>query len=449
MSKLKVPGPPKSHFIFGNLPDFQKNPPEYILKIVKEYGNISAINLAGFLCVIVNEPEIIKDIMMTNQKQFVKAHAFRILQKLLGQGLLTSEGEFHKRQKRLAQPAFFKTRIHSYAPSMVDYTNKLQQNWKEGETIDIHEEMTSVTLGIVAKTLFNAEVGTEEAREIGDALTKALGIFDEVLASPFADILLKIPFLPVTLRFKSALKKLDKVIYRTIDEHRKSGKDQGDFLSMLMLAKDEEGTGTMTDKQLRDEAITIFLAGHETTANALSWTLYLLAKNPDKKEKLLAEIDSVLGEKSPTAEDVPKLEYALMVFSEALRMYPPVWWTGRENLSEYKIGDYSFKKGTIFVISQYAMHHDTRFYPDPYNFRPERWLPEESESKPKFAFFPFGAGIRICIGNQFAEQEAILVLASLFQKWDFHTEEKKEVLSTMLTLRPKDGMKMRLMKRKK
>ncbi|MBP7280719.1 MAG: cytochrome P450 [Leptospiraceae bacterium] len=449
MSKLKVPGPPKSHFIFGNLPDFQKNPPEYILKIVKEYGNISAINLAGFLCVIVNEPEIIKDIMMTNQKQFVKAHAFRILQKLLGQGLLTSEGEFHKRQKRLAQPSFFKTRIHSYAPSMVDYTNKLQQNWKEGETIDIHEEMTSVTLGIVAKTLFNAEVGTEEAREIGDALTKALGIFDEVLASPFADILLKIPFLPVTLRFKSALKKLDKVIYRTIDEHRKSGKDQGDFLSMLMLAKDEEGTGTMTDKQLRDEAITIFLAGHETTANALSWTLYLLAKNPDKKEKLLAEIDSVLGEKSPTAEDVPKLEYALMVFSEALRMYPPVWWTGRENLSEYKIGDYSFKKGTIFVISQYAMHHDTRFYPDPYNFRPERWLPEESESKPKFAFFPFGAGIRICIGNQFAEQEAILVLASLFQKWDFHTEEKKEVLSTMLTLRPKDGMKMRLMKRKK
>jgi cytochrome P450 len=449
MSKSKVPGPPKSHFIFGNLPDFQKNPPEYILKIAKEYGNISAINLAGFLCVIVNEPDEIKDIMMTNQKQFIKAHAFRILKKLLGEGLLTSEGEFHKRQKRLAQPAFFKARVNSFGSGMVDYTNKIQTNWNDGDTLDLHTEMTNVTLGIVAKTLFNTEVGTDESREIGEALTAGLGIFDEVLASPFADIILKIPFLPITMKFKKAVKKLDKIIYRIIDEHRRNGKDQGDFVSMMMLAKDEEGTGSMTDKQLRDEAMTIFLAGHETTANALCWTIYLLAKNPDKREKFLAEIDSVLGSRAPTAEDVPKLEYALMVFSESLRMYPPVWWTGRENLSEYKIGDYTFKKGTIFVISQYAMHHDTRFYPDPYVFRPERWLPEESEAKPKFAFFPFGAGIRMCIGNQFAEQEAILVLASLAQKWIFHTDETKEVLSTMLTLRPKDGMKVRLERRKK
>lgn len=449
MSKSKVPGPPKSHFIFGNLKDFQKNPPEYILNTAKEYGNISAIDLAGFLCIIVNEPEVIKDIMMTNQKQFVKAHAFRILKKLLGEGLLTSEGEFHKRQKRLAQPAFFKQRINSYGSKMVDYTNKIQNNWVSGETLDLHTEMTNVTLGVVAKTLFNTEVGTEESREIGEVLTAGLGIFDEVLASPFADFILKIPFLPITMKFNKAVKKLDKIIYRIIDEHRKNGKDQGDFVSMMMLAQDEEGTGSMTNKQLRDEAMTIFLAGHETTANALCWTFYLLAKNPDKREKFLAEIDSVLGGREPTVEDVPKLEYALKVFSESLRMYPPVWWTGRENLAEYKIGDYTFKKGTIFVISQYAMHHDTRFYEDPYVFRPERWLPEESDSKPKFAFFPFGAGIRMCIGNQFAEQEAILVLASLSQKWIFNTDENKEVLSTMLTLRPKDGMKMKLEKRKK
>ncbi len=449
MSKLKVPGPPKGHFIFGNLFDFQKNPPEYILSIAKQYGNISAINLAGFLCILVNEPEIIKDIMMTNQKQFVKAHVFRILKKLLGDGLLTSEGEFHKRQKRLAQPSFFKTRVNSYGSGMVDYTNKIQNNWKDGDDLDIQIEMANVTLGIVAKTLFNTDVGTDESREIGEALTDALGIFDKVIDSPFADYILKIPFLPITMRFKKALKKLDSIIYRIIDEHRKHGKDQGDFVSMMMLAKDEEGTGSMTDKQVRDEAMTIFLAGHETTANALCWTLYLLAKNPDKRKKFLAEIDSVLGGREPTVEDVPKLEYALMVFSESLRMYPPVWWTGRENLSEYKIGDYTFKKGTIFVISQYAMHHDTRFYPDPYVFRPERWLPEESEAKPKFAFFPFGAGIRMCIGNQFAEQEAILVLASLSQKWIFHTDETKEFVSTTLTLRPKNGMKMKLERRKR
>ncbi|MBK8397678.1 MAG: cytochrome P450 [Leptospiraceae bacterium] len=449
MSKVKVPGPPKSHFIFGNLSDFQKNPPEYILNTAKKYGNISAIDLAGFLCVIVNEPEVIKDIMMTNQKQFVKAHAFRIFKKLLGEGLLTSEGEFHKRQKRLAQPAFFKQRIHSYGPGMVDYINRTQTSWKDGETIDLHTQMTDLTLGVVTKTLFNTEVGTAESRALAESITAALEIFDEVLASPFADFILKIPFLPITMRLKKAIKKLDKILYQIIDEHRTHGGDQGDFISMMMLAKDEEGTGSMSNKQIRDEAITIFLAGHETTANALCWTFYLLAKNPDKRKKFLAEIDSVLGGKKPTVEDVPKLTYTLMVFSEALRMYPPVWWTGRENLEEYTIGDYKFKKGTIFVISQYAMHHDERFYSDPYTFRPERWLPEEADARPKFAFFPFGAGIRMCIGNQFAEQEAILALASLSQDWLLHIEEEKQVLSTMLTLRPKDGMKVKLERRKK
>lgn len=449
MSKRKVPGPPKSHFIFGNLKDFQKNPPEYIRQVTKEYGNISAIDLAGFLCVIVNEPDVIKDIMMTNQKQFVKAHAFRIFKSLLGEGLLTSEGEFHKRQKRLAQPAFFKQRIGTYAPTMVSYADKFQNQWSDGGTIDLHVEMTNVTLGVVAKTLFNTEVGTEQSREVAETITAALGIFDEVLASPFADFILKIPFLPITIRFKKAVKRLDKIIYHIIEEHRKVGTDQGDFISMMMLAKDEEGTGSMSNKQLRDEAITIFLAGHETTANALCWTFYLLSKNPDKRKKFLEEIDRVLQGRKPTVEDIPKLEYTLMVFSEALRMYPPVWWTGRENLEEYKIGDYSFKKGTIFVISQYAMHHDERFYTDPYVFRPERWLQEEADTRPKFAFFPFGAGIRMCIGNQFAEQEAILVLASISQKWILNSVEDKEVQSTMLTLRPKDGMNMKLESRKR
>ncbi len=368
------------------------------------------------------------------------------MQFAIGEGLLTSEGEFHLRQRRLAQPAFHRQRIANYATTMTDYAQRTGERWQDGATLDISQEMMRLTLAIVGKTLFDADV-EKEAEEIGEALTTSMELFDR-FTLPFNALLEKIPFSPSVKRFEQAKARLDATIYRLIAEHRANG-DSGDLLSMLILAQDTEGDGgRMSDLQLRDEAMTIFLAGHETTANALTWTWYLLSQHPEVEKKMQAEIDTVLAGRAANAEDWPKLRYTEMVLAEAMRMYPPAWIMGRRALHDYQIGEYFVPANSIILASPYIMHHDPRYYPDPDRFDPQRWTAEARESRPKFAYFPFGAGPRICIGEQFAWMEGVLLLATLAQKWQLRLVPGHPVeMQPLVTLRTKHGMRMTLHKR--
>ncbi|MGH9847761.1 MAG: cytochrome P450, partial [Blastocatellia bacterium] len=359
--------------------------------------------------------------------------------RLLGEGLLTSESEFHLRQRRLAQPAFHRQRIAGYATTMVEFATKMRDQWRPGETRDIAREMMRLTLAIAGKTLFGADV-TGEADEIGRALDVTMQAFNR-LTLPFSNLIERLP-LPSVRRFARAKERLDATIYRMIRERRASGEDQGDLLSMLVQARDEEGDGTgMTDEQLRDEAMTIFLAGHETTANALTWTWYLLSQYPAVEARLHAEIDEVSNGRLPTAEDFPRLKYAEMVLAESMRLYPPAWIIGRRALSDYSIDGYRIPAGSILLMSQYVVHHRAEYFPDPFRFDPERWTPEAKESRPQFSYFPFGGGPRLCIGEQFAWMEGVLVLAAIAQRWRLLATETPRI-HPLITLRPKGGLRM-------
>jgi len=301
------------------------------------------------------------------------------------------------------------------------------------------QEMMRLTLAIVAKTLFSTDVDSE-ADEIGVALTEVFSLF-EIILMPFSEVLEKLP-LPAVRRFKRARKRLDETIYRLITERRASGNDAGDLLSMLLLAQDEEGSGGMTDEQVRDEALTLFLAGHETTADALTWTWYLLSQNPEAQAAFHAELDRVLGGRLPSFEDLPQLRYTESVFAEALRLYPPAWGIGRRALEDYPIGDFVIPARSVVLMSPYVVHRDLHWYPDPLTFRPERWSVEDP-SRPKFAYFPFGGGARVCIGERFAWMEGTLLLAAIGQRWRLRLEPGHPVeRHARITLRPKHGMRM-------
>jgi cytochrome P450 len=354
---------------------------------------------------------------------------------------LTSEGEFHLRQRRLAQPAFHRQRIAGYAATMVEYAGRACDRWRAGETRDVGREMMRLTLAIAGKTLFDANV-EGEADEIGKALTTTFELFN-TLTLPFRQLLEHLP-LPAGKRFLKARERLDATIYRIINERRASGEDRGDLLSMLIAARDEEGDGSgMTDEQLRDEAMTIFLAGHETTANALTWTWYLLSQHPEIEARFHAEVDETLKGALPIAEDFPRLRYTEMVFAEVMRLYPPAWVIGRRALGDHQIDGYKIPARSILLISPYVTHHDARFYPDPFRFDPERWTPEARESRPKFSYFPFGGGPRVCIGESFAWMEGALVLATIARRFRMRLAPGHPVeMRPLVTLRPKHGMRM-------
>jgi cytochrome P450 len=330
---------------------------------------------------------------------------------------------------------------------MVERAARHSARWQDGETRDIAHEMMRLTLAIVGQSLFDAEVESE-ADEIGSALTEIMELF-QMLLLPYSEYLEKLP-LPVNRRFRRARASLDSVIYRIIEERHASGTDRGDLLSMLLLAQDEESdTGGMTDEQLRDEVMTIFLAGHETTANALAWTWYLLAQNPEAERKLHAEIDSVLTHgRLPTIQDLPQLRYTEMILAEAMRLYPPAWVIGRLAIKDYAVGEYVAEAGTLILLSQYVMHRDPRFYPNPLRFDPERWTAEAKDARPPYAYFPFGGGARRCIGEGFAWMEGTLLLASIARRWRMRLVPGHTVKEhPRITLRPKHGIRMTMEER--
>jgi cytochrome P450 len=441
MTATMHPPGPRQSFPLSGIFAYRRGPLPFFQSLADRYGDISYFRLGPQPAFFFNHPDYIKEILVTNHQNFMKGLALQRAKRLLGEGLLTSEGEFHRRQKRLAQPAFHRQRVASYAEVMTAYASQTSEGWHDGATLDISEEMMRLTLGIVGKTLFDADV-VSDAQEVGQAMTVVMDLFNTITV-PFFDLLQKLP-LPQFRRFDNAKVRLDAIIYRLIEERRRSGQDRGDLLSMLLLAQDTEGDGgQMTDEQLRDELMTIFLAGHETTANALTWTWYLLSQNPEVETKLHAEIDEVLSGRLPVFEDVSGLKYTEMVLAESMRLYPPAWAIGRMALNEFEIGGYLVPKKSLVLMSQFVMHHDHRYFADPLRFDPERWSPEARESRPQFSYFPFGGGPRRCIGEGFAWMEGILLIASLARQWQLRLEPNHPVeLKPVITLRPKHGMRM-------
>ncbi|MEO6726523.1 MAG: cytochrome P450 [Blastocatellia bacterium] len=419
----------------------RRNPIQFLTKVAEQYGDIAFFKLGPQPVVLLNHPDHIRDVLITHNKNFMKGEGLQRAKRLLGEGLLTSEGEFHLRQRRMAQPAFHRQRVAGYATTMVEYAVRTRESWQSGEERDVSREMMRMTLGIAGKTLFDADVETE-ADEIGNALSQAMEVFN-YLTLPFSQLLERLP-IPAMKRFRQGRERLDLTIYRMIAERRASGEDRGDLLSMLMQARDVEGDGSgMTDAQLRDEVMTIFLAGHETTATALTWTWYLLSQHPDIEARFHAEVDQVLNGNLPTVEDYPRLRYTEMIFAESMRLYPPAWIIGRRALGDYRLGDYQIPARAIILMSQYVMHHNSKYFPSPERFDPERWTPEAREARPKFSYFPFGGGPRLCIGESFAWMEGVLVLATLAQQWRLRLVPGHPIeMQPLVTLRPKHGMRM-------
>jgi cytochrome P450 len=423
----------------GVLPEFRKDPAGFLEKMARQYGDVVYIPLGRQHIYYLGHPEMIRDVLVTRQNKFKKSRMLERARVLLGDGLLTSEGEHHRRQRRLVQPAFHRDRLAGYGAVMVERAALVRDQWQSGQPFDVLQEMMRLTLAIVAKTLFSTDVDSE-ADEIGMALTEVFSLF-EIILLPFSEILEKLP-LPAVGRFKRARKRLDETIYRLIAERRENPRDTGDLLSMLLLACDDEGSGGMSDTQVRDEALTLFLAGHETTADALTWAWYLLSQNPQAESEFHAELDRVLDGRLPSFADLPQLRYTESVFAEALRLYPPAWGIGRRALEDFQVGDFLIPARSVVLMSPYVVHRDPRWFSDPLAFRPERWLTDDS-SRPKFAYFPFGGGARVCIGERFAWMEGTLLLAAIGQRWRLRLEPGHRVEKhARITLRPKHGMRM-------
>ncbi len=442
MIAIRRPAGPKNPPIVGQIVAFRSDPLGFLKRTADKYGDIAYYRLGPLHAFLVNEPESIRQVLVTNQNNFTKSRALQRAKVMLGEGLLTSEGDFHLRQRRLVQPAFHRPRLIGYAQVMTEYAMRTRESWHAGEVLDVSSEMMRLTLAVVGKTLFSADVEAE-AVEIGEALTAVLKMFD-FLMMPFSEYLEKLP-LPSVRRFEKGRARLDQTIFGIIAERRRSGEDCGDLLSMLLLAQDEEGGGGMSDRQVRDEALTLFLAGHETTAQALTWSWYLLSQNPECERKMHQEIQSVLGDREPSFEDLPQLRYTEMVLAESMRLYPPAWGVGRKAIEACEIGGYELPPGGIAIMSPYVMHRDPRWFPEPDRFDPERWIPEARDARPKFSYFPFGGGSRLCIGERFAWIEGTLMLATIAQKWRLRLVPGHRVEPLpLITLRSKYGMKMRV-----
>jgi cytochrome P450 len=440
-----APGP-RSRLPGGHLLSFRRDALGLMERVAREYGDVAGLRFGPRRVTLLGHPELVREVLVTHHRDFIKSYALQRARVLLGEGLLTSEEPLHLRQRRLAQPAFHRERIAAYGAVMAEYAGRMGREWRPGAEVDVAREMTRLTLGIAGKTLFDAEVGGE-AEEISRALTDALGLYRRII-HPLGPLLDRLPT-PGTRRMRRARERLDATIYRIIAERRRSGEDRGDLLSMLLLAQDEEGDGGgMSDLQLRDEALTLFLAGHETTANALAWSWWLLARHPEAEAKLHAEVDAVLGERAPGVDDLPALPWTRAVLAESMRLYPPAYVVGREPRADYEVGGYRAPAGSIVLMSTWVIQRDPRFFPEPLRFHPGRWTAEMEESLPRFAYFPFGGGPRKCIGESFAWTEGILVLATLARRWRMRPVAGHPVEPLpQITLRPRHGIRAVLERR--
>jgi cytochrome P450 len=428
-----VPGPP----LIRNTIRLLRKPLEFTLACARA-GDVVDMNVRFMTIYLVSHPDLIEQVLVTKAKIFHKDVGTKSLSLVLGQGLLTSEGDFWKRQRRLAQPAFHRERVASYGAVMVEYTERMLDAWRGGEERNVHEDMMGLTREIVAKTLFDADVRSEGSH-IDEAFQAIVQRFQD--APPGVPVIGHLPT-ESKRRFERALRTLDQVIYGLVAERRAGGRDRGDLLSMLISAEDEGG-GRMSERQIRDEALTLFLAGHETTAAALTWTFNLLTQNPGVEAKLFRELDEVLGGRAPSVADLPRLKFTDGVVHESMRLMPPAWAIGREPLEDCEIGGYHVPKGTQVWISQYAVHRDARWFEDPEAFRPERWENDFAKKLPRYAYFPFGGGPRVCIGNAFALMETTLCLAAIARRYRVRVVSRQPLPHVAaVTLRPKEAVRV-------
>src|SRR5438445_4298963 len=441
----KFPAGPSEGLKRWSLGPLNDNPLDYFTRIVCEYGDIAGLRVLNFRSIFINHPDLIEEVLVTNARKYSKGRVLRANRHVFGEGLLTSEGDFWLRQRRLAQPACHRGLLAANAATMEDYTERMVEGWRGGEERDAHQEMMRLTLEIVAKTLFDADV-ERDAQEVGKSLELLLEIGANFRRTIFVPHWLPTP---ANLRVKREVAQIERIIYRIIGERRASGRDAGDLLSMLLAAQDEDGS-RMTDKQLRDATITLFLAGHETTASTLSWTWWLLAQNPAAEAKLHAELDAVLGDRAPTLDDLPKLVYTGQVITESLRLYRAAWGLARLAVEDHEIAGYPVTKGMGVAMAQWVVHRDPRWYDVPEEFRPERWENDLWKRLPRFAYFPFGGGPRQCIGNVFALMEATLILATIARKFRLRLVANHPVAPlASITLRPRHGVRVVLESREK
>ena len=435
----RPPGP-KGHWLRGNLDAFRADRLSFFTDCARTYGDVVALRLGPFREVwALNHPDLVEEVLVHKNRLFTKHFALRSARPSLGDGLLTSEGDFWRRQRRLAQPAFHRDRVAGYGRVMVEYTERMLRGWTDGQRRDVQADMMRLTLEVVARTLFDADIA-DGSEDVARAMEILLVSFTERV-----NRLVKLPTwvpVPSNLKFRRAIGVVDATLETIIADRRRTGEDRGDLLSMLLHAQDTEGDGSgMTDRQLRDEAVTLFMAGHETTANTLAWVWYLLSRNPDAESALHAELDEVLDGRPPEVSDLPRLVYTDRVVTEALRLMPTAWLLGREAIEATEIGGYPVAKGVTLWMSQWVIHRDPRWFDDPEAFRPDRWAGDLAKRIPRYAYFPFGGGPRICIGNGFALMEATLLLASIARRFRLKvpTDAKITPLPTM-TLRALGGI---------
>lgn len=440
---------PKGNWLLGQLWERQNDPLGMLERTFRNGGDFVHLRMGPRHIYVLNHPDLIKQVFHDDASHFIKGFGYDKLEPILGKGLLTSEGEFWRRQRKLAQPAFHRQRLEGYARVMTEFTEKKIQEWGRtggSDILSIGREMMKLTLGIVGKTLLGTDVAGEADR-IGPIVT-ALTVEANFRITSLNPLRGKLPT-PANRRFKQQALVLKELVLGIIREKRASGQDTGDLLSMLILAKDADTHEQMTDQQLLDEVMTIFLAGHETTANALSWIWVLLSQNPSEEKKLHDELDRVLGGRIPTFADLPALSYVKQVVEEALRVYPPAWLISREVVTPVKLRGYEVVPGEIMIIAPWILHRHPAYWKDPEVFRPERFAEEgEASLVPKYGYIPFGGGARVCIGNQFALMEMQLVVATIAQKFRLRLSAGQSLKpEPMITLRPPEGLKMEVIRR--
>ena len=450
---VTIPGPKEWPWV-GSLRRIAEGPADFFLELAEIYGEMARFTLFGKPIVLVSDPALIREVLVERVDEFPKSpRDVALLSPYLGNGLLTNNGSSHRQQRKLVQPAFHHKRIQTYGEIMVGYTEDMLATWQDGEVRSVNEEIMHLTLYIVAKSLFKEDAAQMKriADTIGEAVRELQDVVDEDFETPW--------LLPLSWPIPRSRRRLalQKVLHTTFDEliatrvaaaQDGNVEDRGDLLSMLLLSKDEEGN-SLSHEEIRDEVITILLAGHETTSNALTWTFYLLGQHPEIAAKFFAEVDSVLQGRAPQLADLPNLPYTAQIVKESMRLYPPAWMlNGRRVTADTTLGGYQLKRGTDIFISPYVMHRLSRYFDVPNEFRPERFTPEFEDSLPRFAYMPFGGGPRICIGNSFAMMEAELLLATISNHYALEALPRAAVeLNPQITLSIKDGLKMRLVVR--
>jgi cytochrome P450 len=442
---LESPPGPKGGFFSASGAFFRRDQLGFYESSAREYGDVVATRMGPYRIVLIYHPDAIEELLVARNRDFIKSPGVRLLRPLLGEGLLLSENETWLRQRRLIQPAFHRQRVAGYGDVMTALAERYVSNWKAGDTIDVHAEMMALTQAIVAKTLFDADV-SDEAHDVIRAA--------KVLAEDFGARLRSFRILPYwvptprNLRSRRAVRRVDRLVHRIIAARQRSGEDRGDLLSMLVHARDADDGTRMTAQQLRDEVMTIFMAGHETTAVALSWTWYLLAQHPDADARLAAEVRAAVGDRPAAMSDLPRLKYAEMVVSEAMRLYPPAYGLGRQAVRASELAGHRIAAGDIVIAPTWVVHRDRRWFDDPEAFRPERWEGGLAQRLPRYAYFPFGGGPRQCIGNGFATMEAILLVAAIAKRFRLSLVPGQHITPTpYVTLRPEPGPRVVLARR--